>query len=423
MTVAYGGQTSATTPVQVVAGAFGMFTAFPSGWGQAAATDLNSQQNTIIHTFHPGDYVTLWGTGLGAAPGFDAQPPTKATPVGSVTVYIGATTASNVLYHGRSGCCSGLDQVTFQIPSGVEGCYVPVGVDAGSGIGDLATIAVSNSGNTCGDSLMGQDLVNKLAAGQNVTFGYMRMISQVASGRTWETDYAYASFATYQPAYASVAEFPPSAGYCIAAPLGITDLSDLSLGFLGAGVDAGPISIVGPTGNANVTDFGGGDYGANLYGASGRFIWGGEQYTITGGGSANIGSFTINDTTNVPNVEFSNVTTDMVVPRSSDLTVKWSGGDPSKQNGNVTIGGYSWNNAFTEVESFQCVTQLSAGQFTIPQYLVGMMPETASTINAIPQGFLWIGQRNNPVVFPATPGLDLGILVDGISNGVDVFFQ
>jgi len=101
ITVTYKGQTSAPAPIQVVDSAFGIFTFSSSGTGQAIATDTGYQTNTIIRTFHPGDYGILWGTGLGAINASDADaPPTGNLPV-SIKVYAGNVTAA-VTYQGRS---------------------------------------------------------------------------------------------------------------------------------------------------------------------------------------------------------------------------------------------------------------------------------------------------------------------------------
>ncbi len=427
--VTYNNKTSATAPIEVVASAFGIFTALSTGSGQADATALSSNQNTIIHTFHPGDTATLWGTGLGAAPDFDAQPPKAKTPVGSVTVYVGASPvpADQVKYHGRSGCCSGLDQINFQIPASIQGCYVPVAVDAGSGVGNVGTIAVSASGSACNDSIMGQDLVNKLASGQQVTFGYIRLNSLIAPAglyQGWEEDDGYASFSVYPPRYAVGAEYGVSAGYCTASAIGYTDISDMSLGWYGAGMDAGNISISGPH-TASLNDSGYGFYYASLYnaGGPGRFVWGGQRYTATSSGSTAIGAFTTPImTTNAPSMKISNIMPGQTVPRSGDLLIQWTGGDASKQEGNVTLGGYSFGTDSSQFMAFQCIAPLSANQFTVPGWIVAMMPVTTSSAGNGPQAFLWIGQRNDPVQFTAT-GLDLGIMAGGMFNGTGVLFQ
>src|ERR1022692_418829 len=214
-TVTYNNQTSAPAPIQVVASAFGIYTFNQQGSGQAIATDVNYQVNMITQVFHPGDYVVLWGTGLGAITGNDAEPP----PVGSlptqVTVYVGNASAP-VSYRGRAGCCSGLDQINFQVPAGVSGCYVPVSVETGGisgNIGNFATIAVAESGGTCSDSVMGQDLVNQLAAGQNVSFGYIRLYDKSSNSQPGFSsiagvyDFGTATFSQYTPATAGLAEY------------------------------------------------------------------------------------------------------------------------------------------------------------------------------------------------------------------------
>ena len=56
LTVTYNSQAGTATPITVVASAFGAFVYNSSGSGQAIATDTSYVLNTIVHTFHPGDY-------------------------------------------------------------------------------------------------------------------------------------------------------------------------------------------------------------------------------------------------------------------------------------------------------------------------------------------------------------------------------
>src|ERR1019366_9781180 len=163
VTVTYNNQTSAPEPVQIVSATFATYTFNSSGLGQAIATDLNYQSNSIIRTFHPGDWVILWGTGLGPINGDDSNAPPVGN-LGSPTVH-GGNASLTPYYAGRSAQYPGLDQVAFQVPSGIQGCYVPVAVEENGSVGGNATIAVSTSGQSCSDSIMGQDLVGKLAAG------------------------------------------------------------------------------------------------------------------------------------------------------------------------------------------------------------------------------------------------------------------
>jgi hypothetical protein len=55
-------------------------------------------------------------------------------------------------YHGRSGCCAGIDQILFTVPSGVEGCFVPVVVKIGNMVSNSVTMSVA-SGTVCSDPI------------------------------------------------------------------------------------------------------------------------------------------------------------------------------------------------------------------------------------------------------------------------------
>ncbi len=102
--------------------------------------------STLVNAAHPGDLLFIWGTGLGPIKTSDAGAP----PVGNldvpVEVYVGNVKAA-VSYQGRSGCCAGIDQILFTVPSGFQGCYVPVVVKSGNmvsivGLRDRALIGV-----------------------------------------------------------------------------------------------------------------------------------------------------------------------------------------------------------------------------------------------------------------------------------------
>src|SRR3974390_1899042 len=78
ITVSADGQTSKVAPIQVVRSAFGILTKDGTGGGGAAATDLNGQSLNSANSANSGDYITLWGSGLGPAAGNDALTPVPA---------------------------------------------------------------------------------------------------------------------------------------------------------------------------------------------------------------------------------------------------------------------------------------------------------------------------------------------------------
>jgi uncharacterized protein (TIGR03437 family) len=433
-TVTYNGQTSAPADIQVVASAFGIYAVNERGSGQASTWAKDGiHLNSIINTFNPGDYVTLWGTGLGAINGSDAEGAPFGNVPGSVTVYVGNTAASVVTYHGRSPGFAGLDQIDFQIPAGVTGCAVPVAVQAGGvlgNIGNIATIAVSDSGQTCSDSVMGQDLVNKLAAGQTVGFGYIRLESareQTLSFEFFTGDFVSATFSEYTPGNAGLAAYDVSSGYCVAvdcsngcANNSYETLSDSSP----AQLDAGALSV---DTSLPLTQFSGGDYGAVL---AGTYLFPGFTHTVSGTGGAAVGAFSQSDLASIPSAMFTGISTNQTVPLSGDLTVQWTGGDPTLQNGQVTIGaisaaGLTANNTATLYEYLQCTAPASAQHFTIPGWVLSALPPTGTAqFQGIPYalGWIWIGQYNKPTSFSAK-GLDSGIVTDIFQNGYGVLFQ
>lgn len=420
VTVTYNNQTSAPEPVQIVSAAFGPFTYNASGFGQAIATDLNYQLNTVIHAFHPGDWAVLWGTGLGPIDGDDAGLP-PVVNLGTPTVHVG-NAAVTPYYAGRSADFPGLDQIQFQIPSGIQGCSVPVAVESNGMIGGSATIAVSASGQTCPDSMLGQDLVAKLAAGGTVDFGFVQLMAIVLRSESLPTgigvpDFGSATFSEFTPQTAGLASYGVSQGYCIT-----TNNPDMSP----AQLDAGSSLTLEGLATATLPQVYAGDYFAMFNSGASQFFWSGLRYTVSGAGGGKVGAFSVTDTTGIPTAFFSAIRAGQTFPRSADLTVTWTGGNPQLQNGQVTIAGYSEGSSDGSLfGAFMCTAPLSAQSFTIPRWVLSFLPTTATGYIGIapyPLAAIWIGQSNNPLTFQAQ-GLDRGILVDEFFNGFPVYFQ
>jgi hypothetical protein len=167
-------------------------------------------------------------------------------------------------------------------------------------------------------------------------------------------------------------------------------------------------------------------YGAyRAYGNGAKIFWSALNYTISGTGGKNVGAFSATDKTSLDSVTFSGITPAQNVPRSSDFTVQWTGGDATLQNGQVTILAYSEDSAFTLFGSLQCTAPLAARSFTIPAWLLSTLPASGSGQSGsltYPLGWIQIGQYNNPVSFQAQ-GLDRGLLTDAFFTGFGVYFQ
>ncbi|MBM3746897.1 MAG: hypothetical protein FJW34_13990, partial [Acidobacteria bacterium] len=149
----YLGQTSTPSPVTVTKASFGVLALNEAGTGPGLFTDASYSPNTLTWSAQPNEVWTLWGTGLGPV-NFDESrgaPPRQDMPESGVEVYVGLRKAE-VLFRGRAPNFSGLDQVNFRVPPGVEGCYVPVVVKVGDVVSNFVTLSVAPAGKrTCSD--------------------------------------------------------------------------------------------------------------------------------------------------------------------------------------------------------------------------------------------------------------------------------
>jgi hypothetical protein len=132
------------------------------------------------------------------------------------------------------------------------------------------------------------------------------------------------------------------------------------------------------------------------------------HYTVTGTGGKDVGAFT--GSIDVPSTPF--VWTNMPsvtapLDRSKDLTIKWTGGIPNTQ---VTVVGGSTPSAFL------CAADVSAGQLTIPSYVLLNLPPSGPPLNF---GQLTLGNRS--VNLFTASGLDLAWV--GYGEGYTLYLK
>jgi uncharacterized protein (TIGR03437 family) len=138
-------------PIHVVKSAFAIFTDTGGGAGPGRIRSSDDRPLTFASPAHPGDTLKLQGTGLGPVAGDEASAPQPAGTF-SAEVFVGNRPAV-VQYAGRSGCCAGVDEIIFQLPSGLQGCFVPVAVRTSGTVSNFASIPVAPAGQACSDPI------------------------------------------------------------------------------------------------------------------------------------------------------------------------------------------------------------------------------------------------------------------------------
>lgn len=163
----------------------GFFTADSSGCGQAVALNvlLNGtlSLNSTVNSAAPGDYVTLFGTGLGTLQKqpSDGSAVSAADPfTASNTLYLDGPPLENAFsvlptYSGAAPTLVGVDQINFQIPQGVRnGCAVPVSLAADNILlTPFVTLSINANHGQCSDP-------------PSQSYGEVRLNKTIASGTT-----------------------------------------------------------------------------------------------------------------------------------------------------------------------------------------------------------------------------------------------
>jgi hypothetical protein len=360
-----------------------------------------------------------------------------------VEVYVGNVKAA-VGYQGRSGCCAGIDQILFTVPSGVQGCYVPAVVKIGNMVSNSVTLSVAASGTVCSDPAgFTTSELQKAQSGAAMTIadiGLQRFtgtMSLPGMGTVQGTlDATEGGFVRYQPGAilgssrgiaAGLAAGIPSAG-CIAFPFTTQKElfenmgHDVSDPVSRQGIDAGSaLNIKGPAGARQIARSGSSETGFS-YSVPGDpgFLGGGlpplipvtpefltpGNYTLdNGSGAGDVGPFSASLTIPASSFAWTNSGAFGTISRSQDLTVTWTGGT----SGMVRINGSSANPSTQASAAFNCVAPASAGTFTVPSWVLSALPASglASDIPA-PAGFLMVGTMlTSPSRFQAR-GLDAG---------------
>jgi hypothetical protein len=161
---------SFSTTLWIAASDFGIFTKTGAGYDAAAAQVWRGALVTtgLTTPVQAGEWVTLWGTGLGSA-----DPSGISVKVAGISV--------PPSYGGAAPGLPGVDQINFQFPAGVpDDCYVPVAVEVAGRTGNTPSIAAASGPGPCHDRLgLTADALAALDRGGRVLVSESAVISDV----------------------------------------------------------------------------------------------------------------------------------------------------------------------------------------------------------------------------------------------------
>jgi uncharacterized protein (TIGR03437 family) len=337
MVVTYNSTSSAPLRVNVVAHDFGVFAVNQGGSGPGVLVNaITNVVNSSSASANPGDLVDIWGTGLGPVAGNEAAGPLPGNiPSLNLQVYVGNQQAQ-VMYAGRSGCCTGLDQIEISVPAGVTGCAVPVYVVDGGVASNFTTMSIAQSGSSCSQSGENDPSVLQIAQKNGGLRTGVVLMSR-AYGYTTAIDYEGDSAGVY------FVKVPLSTlGQSVQLPAANTCMVTQFPVGAGAGgggtntpLDPGSVSMSGPIGSYSLVESLPGFYGiafspSSATGSPGLVTDGTVlepgSYTFTGTGGKDVGAFTASvsltakmNWTNRPAVP-------ATITRSQPLTITWTNG-------------------------------------------------------------------------------------------------
>jgi hypothetical protein len=426
----------------VLQSAFGILTINNQGSGRAAVFDLSNNLLSSTNATNPGNYVTLWGTGVGAdlANTNESAYPQQQDNLTNIPIQVDiGGLPGNVVYRGRSQF-PGVDQINVQIPQGVPyGCFVSLVVSSGSVVSNSTTIPVAASGSTCSDSITGfalsfQETINTNAAAPVVvSLGPAELAALSSTSPTrvgtllFEQDnapdvpnllgfanpqenIAEADFFSYSPGdfAASFSPFLLSLGSCMVTPVTNAQPTALNPGSGLTVTASGAASTIRPE-------------------QAGQYLTGvpfASSYTFAGTGGADVGAFSTSVTVPSPALVWPQMSSLTSVVRSQGVMVTWTGGAP---NTAVVISGESAAvlGNFNISRSFFCLAPVAAQKFTVPASILLSLPSTP-TVPITSMAYLGIGNSSNPIVFSAS-GIDLGfaaaLIFDYTGLGTGFTFQ
>jgi len=329
--------------------------------------------NTTCGAANAGDTLILWATGLGPVNGDDASGAGLGVnmPNLPLKLWIGGAQAQ-VIYQGRSGCCVGEDQIVFTVPNNVPtGCAVPLVVQINNVVSNTTPIPVAAGGRSCNFIDPATAQVDPAQLSGTIPLGVPELDHFVNDSGTGFQDFFQPNFFTFT--------VPPSvqpfAGtYLANFPLGTCSVKTMFGGGSNPAfnnlvpLDAGSsFTITGLKGGMTVSGKPGDQVPLS---STGAFLVPGD-YTLTGTGGKDIGPFSAKiNIPPLPTLTSPASPTNFTVSRSKGLTITWT---PNNSSSHVEIQLSSATSVNTRA-MLTCTAPVSAGTFTIPDYVLYGLP-------------------------------------------------
>jgi uncharacterized protein (TIGR03437 family) len=437
--VTYNNAKGNPAPVQVVNSSVGIYAINSGGFGPGVLQNFIASDQQPINapavSATPGQAIILWGTGLGPVSADNVAPTPGDLPT-TVEIYVGGKLAPK-LYSGRSPCCSGTDQIVFQVPADAPlGCYVPVyirtgGTSTGATTSNVVTMAISQSGSACSDAAPISQALRQ--GGKFGVAAFARMNAKIYGDAPTEysSDVALVSMRQERAnpfAFNPLLTLPP-AGTCTAYNvagdvLGGADLAGIAP--TGPLLDYGTtLSLTGPRGSRPIPRFTGS--GISLVGLGGivpnvpklnRPMLDAGNYILTGSGGPDVGSFRADF--GVPaGLTWTNRDQIQTIDRTQPLTLNWSN---APSNNTVFVWGASVDRSTNASAVFECIAQPGSSSLTVPAQILASLPASRASLQQS-RGTLHVGNFPTSLQAFTAPGLDAGITLPIFMTGRRVTFK
>lgn len=387
-----------------------IFTVDGSGCGRGAvlnvASDGRTSLNSTSNSVSPGDYIEIYGTGLGPAyhVGPDGTPaPSNPLPYSeyaaaaffegeNIFTQMTQSPFADASYAGRAPGLVGVDQVNVVVPMDVrQGCAVPLTISAPS-----VYISIHSGGGQCADPPIGSAGVLTLMK-STVVNGTLPPESDTFTG-----SFSASPGKTLPPPIS----IPWGLGDSPEGPVPVCPIPGYST------PDAGVITLVGPnlpsTAISPTTLAASASYSATLPGGS----IGTGTYQVAAAGGNGVGAFQAAIAIG-PDITITSQFPQGQIPGEGPLVVNWTGGGPGEA---VTVKVVQHTFPMDTVNLL--IVPASAGTVTFDQSVYRFLNNISTEID------VQVGpDPSQPQMFTAT-GLTLGGQIDWILEHrfINVYF-